>query len=194
MYARQLIIFATLLGFFILSLQVEAAQFEGPNNKPPTQPIIVSETEVNQVVSSAQTASTQQNATNLIQAQNMKITSLNVEVASDVYSEKDRQVLYCPKENYMVVRNRIFLTGSDLDKVKQVKYLFHPSFSNPVAISEDPTNSFEAWIWSWGGFPIKATITTKTGQVFEKDFDFTFKTKFEEAQGKGIPQSMECNE
>ena len=94
----------------------------------------------------------------------------------------------------MVVRNRIYLTGVDLDKVAQAKYLLHPSFSNPVAISEDPTNDFEVWIWSWGGFPIKATITTKSGQVFEKEFNFSFKTEFEEAQSKGIPQAMRCEE
>ena len=96
--------------------------------------------------------------------------------------------------NYMVVRNRIYLTGVDLNKVKKVKYLLHPSFSNPIAVSEDATNSFEAWIWSWGGFPIKATITTNSGQVFEKQFDFSFKSKFEEAQSKGIPQTMRCEE
>jgi transcription initiation factor IIF auxiliary subunit len=78
--------------------------------------------------------------------------------------------------------------------VKEVKYLLHPSFSNPLAVSRDPTSDFEVWIWSWGGFPIKATITTKSGQVFEKKFDFSFKSTFEEAQTKGIPQVMKCNE
>jgi hypothetical protein len=187
MYGRLFLIII-LLGFFIVSLQVEAAQFEGTNIKLPKEPTIVSKKKVDQIVS------TQQNTPNLNQAPSTTLTTLNVEVASDVYSEKDRQVLYCPKGNYMVVRNRIYLTGSDLDKVKQVKYLLHPSFSNPVAVSEDPTKNFEVWIWSWGGFPIKATITTKGGQIFEKDFDFSFKSKFEEAQSKGIPQVMRCNE
>jgi transcription initiation factor IIF auxiliary subunit len=82
----------------------------------------------------------------------------------------------------------------DLDKVQKVEYLLHPTFSNPVAVSEDPTNDFEVWIWAWGGFPITATITTKTGQIFEKNYDFSFKTKFEEAQSKRIPQMMECND
>jgi len=141
-----------------------------------------------------QSSSMQQNAAAIDQAQIAKVIALNVEVACDVYSEKDRQVLYCPKGNYMVVRSRIYLTGGDLDKVAQVKYLLHPSFPNPVAVSEDLTSDFEVWIWSWGGFPIKATVTTKSGQVFEKEFDFSFKTKFEEAQSKGIPQFMRCEE
>lgn len=183
-----------LLGIVLLSVQAEAAQFEGSNLKLPIQQPSDSEKVVDQVVKPDQTASTQQNATNLNQPSIATLTALNVEVASDVYSDKDRHVLYCPKGNYMVVRNRIYLTGVDLNKVKKVKYLLHPSFSNPIAVSEDATNSFEAWIWSWGGFPIKATITTNSGQVFEKQFDFSFKSKFEEAQSKGIPQSMRCEE
>jgi hypothetical protein len=178
----------TLLGIFFLSIQSEAAQFEGSSPKMPVQ---VSQTTA---IEANQSSSIQQNATTIAQAPIEKATVLNVEVASDVYSENDRQVLYCPKGNYMVVRNRIYLTGADLNKVKQVKYLLHPSFSNPIAVSEDPTNDFEVWIWSWGGFPITATITTKNGQVFEKELDFSFKTKFEEAQSKGIPQAMRCEE
>ncbi|NLH78215.1 MAG: hypothetical protein GX465_14380 [Acidobacteria bacterium] len=177
-----------LLGIILLSVQAEAAQFEGSNIKLAEQLTSVSK------VDADRSASTQQNATNLNRTPAKTLATLSVEVTSDVYSEKDRQVLYCPKGNYMVVRNRIYLTGDDLDEVKQVKYLLHPSFSNPVAVSEDPTNDFEAWIWSWGGFPIKATITTKSGQVFEKNLDFSFKTKFEEAQSKGIPQAMRCEE
>jgi hypothetical protein len=185
---RRLLLILILLVFFNMHFQVDAAQFEGTNIKLPKEPTSVSEKKVDQIAPSPQ------NNTKLIQTPSTTLKTINVEVASDVYSEKDRQVLYCPKGNYIVVRNRIYLKGSDLDKVKQVKYLLHPSFSNPIATSVDPTNSFEVWIWSWGGFLIMATITTETGQVFEKDFDFSFKTKFEEAQSKGIPQVMECNE
>jgi hypothetical protein len=184
----RLCLIVTLLVVFLLSVQSEAAQFEGSGLDLPAQPTNVPEIEVNQ------SSSIQQNITNLNQSTMASVTILDVEVASDVYSENDRQVLYCPRGNYMVVRNRIYLTGMDLDKVQQVKYLLHPSFSNPVAVSEDPTNDFEVWIWSWGGFPIKATVTTKGGQVFEKEFDFSFKTKFEEAQDNGIPQAMRCEE
>ncbi len=184
----RLYLIVTLVGVFLLSIQTEAAQFEGSSPKMPVQPT------PSPVVEANQSSLIQQNATTIDQAPIEKVTVLNVEVANDVYSEKDRQVLYCPKGNYMVVRNRIYLTGTDLDKVKQVKYLLHPSFPNPIAVSEDPTNDFEAWIWSWGGFLIKATITTESSQVFEKELDFSFKTKFEEAQSKRIPQVMRCEE
>lgn len=87
MYGRLFLIF-TLLGFFIVSLQVNAAQFEGPNIQLPKEPTSVSEKEEEQI------AQTQPNASNLNQAPSTTLTNLNVEVASDVYSEKDRQVLY----------------------------------------------------------------------------------------------------
>ena len=184
----KLVLIFVLLGIFIISIQVEAAQFEGTNINLPKEPASVSEKEA------IQTTPTLQKAMNLNQAPTTKLTTLNVEVASDVYSEKDRQVLYCPKGNYMVVRNRIYLEGSDLDKVKEARYFLHESFNQPEGVVGDPANNFEIWIWTWGGFPIKATITTKTGQTFEKDFDFSFKTKFEEAQSNGIPQAMSCEE
>ena len=127
--STRLCLMVTLLGIFLLLIQSEAAQFEGSNPKLPVQATPAPVVEANQ------SSPIQQNATTIDQVQMAKVTSLNVEVASDVYSEKDRQVLYCPKGNYMVVRNRIYLTGADLDKVAQVKYLLHPSFSNPVAVS-----------------------------------------------------------
>jgi len=45
---------------------------------------------------------------------------------------------------------------------------------------------------TWGRFPIKAIITTTTGQEFDKDYDFSFKSKVEEAQRMGIPMVMSC--
>jgi hypothetical protein len=192
MHARLVIIFIFLSISFLITACIEAAIFEGHSVRLPAEPASNPEKDANQIASISQAASIQQ--VNLSQASNTTLAALNVEVTSDVYSEKDRQVLYCPRGNYIIVRNRIYLNGTDLDKVKQVDYLLHPSFSDPVATSDDPTNQFEIWIWSWGGFPIKATITTKTGQVFKKEFDFSFKTKFEDAQSKGIPQAMRCEE
>lgn len=187
MYGRlQWIVF--LLGIAIAAFQVHAAQFDGPNIKLPDVPTNASEDKAIPVTLA------QDDSMSAISTSNATPATLNINVSSDVYSENDRQVHYCPKGNYMVVRNRIFLVGSDLNKIEQVKYTLHPSFSNPVAVSKDPTNDFEVWIWSWGGFPIKATITTKTGQTFEREFEFSFKGKFEDAQQKGILQVMDCNE
>lgn len=142
-----------------------------------------------------QSASAQQNGTisAVTPANHTGNATLNVEIASDVYSDKDRRVLYCVRGNYVVVRNRIFITGSDVDKVKRVTYLLHPTFPNPVAVSEDRENNFEIWIWCWGGFLIRANITTTTGQFFEKEYRFSFKEKFDDARSKGVPMMISCN-
>jgi hypothetical protein len=121
-------------------------------------------------------------------------TNLKVEVANDVYSDRDRVVYYCQDGKDFYVKNRIYLTGPDVGKVKSVKYILHPSFPNPERISEDSSKSFEIWIWTWGRFPVKAIITTKTDQQFQKDYAFSFKSKYEEAQRKGIPQVRNCED
>ncbi len=118
--------------------------------------------------------------------------NLNVEVSSDVYSDRDRNVYYCPKGNIMTVYNRIFLMGSDIDKIKEVRYFLHESFNQPEGVLGDPENSFEIWIWTWGGFPIKVVITTKTGPQIEKHYQFNFKSKYDESQKKGIPLIENC--
>jgi len=122
-----------------------------------------------------------------------QLTHLDVEVANAVYTEEDRRVYYCEEGGYSYVKNRIYLTGPDLDKVKKVQYVLHETFPNPVRVSEDPSNNFEIWIWTWGRFPIKAIITTKTGQQFEKDYSFSFRSKVDEARRRGIPMVIRCD-
>lgn len=164
-----------------MALRAEAVQFESPTMKPSDGP-----------TSSASEIVRDQPTNPQHTGYSDQTSSLDVKVTSDVYSDNDRQVLCCPKGNYMVVRNRIYLKGADLDKIKEVKYFLHETFDRPEGVMGDPDKGFEIWIWSWGGFLIRAVITTKTGEAFEEDFDFSFKSKFEEAQNKGIPQILRC--
>ena len=122
-----------------------------------------------------------------------QLAQLDVEVTNDVYTDSDRHLYYCQDGRYLEFRNRIYLVGPDLDKVKSVQYVLHESFQdNPVPVSEDRANNFEIWILTWGRFPIKAIITTTTGQQFDKDYDFSFKSKVEAAQRLGIPMVQSC--
>jgi hypothetical protein len=138
MYERVFAVIIILLGLSPVALPAGAAQSEVPNIKPPND-----------------------------QTPSAPTTNLNIEVASDVYSDKDRQVLCCPKGNYMVVRNRIYLEGADLDKIKEVKYFLHETFDQPEGVMGDPAKDFEIWIWSWGGFLVRL-YTTKTGTCSKK--------------------------
>lgn len=151
---KRVLLIIIVLGLFNISIQGGAIQSEGPTKEPPDIQTI--------------------NQTNSISP-----LTLNIEVASDVYSDKDSQVLCCPKGNFTVVRNRIYLVGPDLDKIKEAKYILHETFDRPEGILGDPANDFEIWIWSWGGFLVRAVITTKNGETIERDFDFSFKSKFE---------------
>jgi hypothetical protein len=128
------------------------------------------------------------------QIETKQLTQLNVEVTNDVYTENDRHMYYCQDGKYIEFKNRIYLIGSDLDKVKSVQYVLHESFQdNPAPVSEDRANDFEIWITTWGRFPIKALITTTNGQLFNKDYDFSFKSKVEAAQRLGIPMVQRCD-
>lgn len=117
---------------------------------------------------------------------------LNVNIANDVYTQRDRRIYYCQEGNMMLIKNRIYLTGPDLGKVQRVKYVLHPSFPNPEQVSDNPSNNFEIWIMTWGRFPLTAIITTKDGMTFNKAYDFTFKSKVEEAMRMGIPMVSHC--
>jgi C1A family cysteine protease len=119
-------------------------------------------------------------------------STLNVEVANDVYTPWDPKIYYCPSNGAMSIQNRIYLTGPDLNKVAEVTYILHPTFANPEISSNDASNSFEIYISAWGRFDMKAIITTKSGQVFEKSFEFKFADKVRDAQAMGVPMVQSC--
>jgi hypothetical protein len=121
-----------------------------------------------------------------------RTSTLNLNIANDVYTDKDRKIYYCQDGSMFLVKNRIYLTGPDVRKVKKVKYILHPSFSNPEQVAENPVNNFEIWIMTWGRFPLTAIITTKDGQEFNKTYQFAFKSKVEDARKKGIPLVRQC--
>jgi hypothetical protein len=120
------------------------------------------------------------------------IRGLNVEVSNDVYTPSDPRLYYCLSNGLLSYKNRIYLTGPDLNMVASVRYILDPTFENPEVSSSDARNGFEIWIMTWGRFPMKAIITTKSGQVFEKEYYFSFKSKVEEALARGIPQVQSC--
>jgi hypothetical protein len=121
-----------------------------------------------------------------------RLKDINVQVANDLYTEADKTVYYCQEGKYQYYQNRIYLTGPDIDKVAKVMYILPQSFPNPQKVSEDPSNEFEIWISTWGRFNGIARITTKSGQVFEKEYYISFKEKVEDAKRRGIPLKMDC--
>lgn len=122
-----------------------------------------------------------------------QLDSLNVQVVNDVYTNEDRRIYYCQEGKYYYIRNRLSLTGADLDKVARVKYILPQSFPNPEQVSEDGSKNFETWILTWGRFNGIAIVTTKSGQQFEIPYSISFKEKVERAKAQGIPMVMQCD-
>ena len=122
-----------------------------------------------------------------------QLASLNVQVVNDVYTNEDRRIYYCQEGKYYYIRNRLSLTGPDLDKVARVKYILPQSFPNPEQISEDVSKNFETWILTWGRFNGIAIVTTKSGQQFEIPYSIAFKDKVERAKAERIPMVMQCD-
>lgn len=121
-----------------------------------------------------------------------QLTSLNVQVVNDVYSKEDPRIYYCQEGKYYYIRNRLYLSGPDCDKVASVKYILPPSFPNPEQISEDANNNFEIWVLTWGKFNDVALVTTKSGQQFEIPYSIAFKDKVNMAKAQGIPMVENC--
>lgn len=116
----------------------------------------------------------------------------NVQVASDIFAPGDRRVFYCDENGYFAVRNRLYLTGPDLNRVKSVKYILPPSFPNNEMVSEDPSNNFEIYILTWGRFEQIAFVTAKDGQIFQIPYFLTFKDKVQDAQRSGVQFVKDC--
>jgi len=121
-----------------------------------------------------------------------QLASLNVQVVNDVYTNEDRRIYYCQEGKYYYIRNRLSLTGPDLDKVARVKYILPQSFPNPEQVSEDASKNFETWILTWGRFNGIAIVTTKSGQQFEIPYSISFKDKVERAKAQGIMMIQNC--
>lgn len=50
-----------------------------------------------------------------------------------------------------------------LQDVSFVQYELHPSYRQPIRISEDFEHNFELKVWTYGFYPIKATVYLKLG-------------------------------
>ena len=63
---------------------------------------------------------------------------------------------------------RIYLVSeddADLDKIRSVEYVLHPTFRDRYRTSTNRTRNFEVRIWTYGYFNIKANLTFKDGST-----------------------------
>lgn len=82
-------------------------------------------------------------------------------------SLKSKAYFKSPKEGRELYKVHIYLEGRDLPFVKEVKYILHKSFRNPVVKVPRTLDNQNCMltIWTWGIFTVKAEIEDVNGQI-----------------------------
>ncbi len=62
-------------------------------------------------------------------------------------------------------------TKTELEQVESVKYILHPTFSNPIRIIKDRSQGFRLKASGWGTFEIKAFIYFKNGKKIKLEHE-----------------------
>ncbi|MBK0403009.1 hypothetical protein I5M27_08420 [Adhaeribacter sp. BT258] len=55
----------------------------------------------------------------------------------------------------------------NLGDIKKVIYHLHKSYHEPIRVAQNADNKFEIKVWSYGFYPIKATLFLKYGHSIE---------------------------
>jgi transcription initiation factor IIF auxiliary subunit len=69
----------------------------------------------------------------------------------------------------------------ELSSVAYVKYVLHPTFSEPIRVVRDPTEGFVLRTEGWGEFDLKAFVYMQDGT--EKKLTHEVKLKYDPPQG-----------
>lgn len=97
---------------------------------------------------------------------------LEISFKHELYKQYDdaeqRMVVYYKRPLMMggrrkLYKNRIFVTG-EVGKIREVKYIFHHSFPNPIRTVID-RDTFELIFWAWGGFTMNIVVADTDGDL-----------------------------
>jgi len=105
---------------------------------------------------------------------------LEIDFNNEIVDNKNR-VKYQKREDNTLFWNRIYYTGKDKEKIKEITYILDKSFPNPERKTMDRKNDFEIIIWSWGESVIKVIITTIDENKYTKYFNFKFDDELKQA-------------
>ena len=105
---------------------------------------------------------------------------LEIDFNNEIVDNKNR-VKYQKRENNILFWNRIYYTGKNKERIKEITYILDESFPNPKRKTMDRKNDFEIIIWSWSESVIKVIITTIDGNKYTKYFNFKFEDELKQA-------------
>ena len=117
----------------------------------------------------------------------IKKINLNVDVKFSAFHEKTGRVLVkqIHKGGRQHFRVRLYIEGSDLEKVERVIYTLHPTFREPRReITAGP--NFELVIWTWGLFNVGVEIYDKTEAVDERVVLLDYSQDIEAAKAQNL--------
>lgn len=78
------------------------------------------------------------------------------------------------KQNgYENFRIRLYIDGP-LDKIHFVEYELHPSFSEPLRTSKEPSNGFSIEFWTWGEFEVLVVVHYFDGHKERLSYDLKY--------------------
>jgi transcription initiation factor IIF auxiliary subunit len=111
---------------------------------------------------------------------------LSIEFINEVVDKKDNKVKFYKRGDKYLYWHRIYAHGTEeeLNKIKEITYILHPTFQNPVRKTSDKSNNFELITWAWGEFTMKIIITTKDGEEYYRDFEFKLGEPLRKAKEK----------
>ena len=111
---------------------------------------------------------------------------LEISFVHELYSQKEKVVHY--KRPWMggkriLYKNRVYTTGKDIDKIREVQYILHPTFPNPLRTVTNRNNGFELIFWAWGGFQMNILVTDTDGEVYDYTLPIRLGDILREAKG-----------
>jgi hypothetical protein len=115
---------------------------------------------------------------------------LEIDFNNEIVDNKN-QIKYQKRKDNTLFRNRIYYTGKDKERIKEIKYILDESFPNPERKTMDGKNDFEIIIWAWGESVIKVVITTKDGNEYTNYFSFKFDDELKQAMNNPDKNGIE---
>ena len=98
---------------------------------------------------------------------------LEIDFKNEIVDNRN-QVKYQKRENNTLFWNRIYYTGKDKKRIKEITYILDESFPNPERKTMDRKNDFEIIIWSRSESVIKVIIKTIDGNKYTRYFNLKF--------------------
>ena len=105
---------------------------------------------------------------------------LEIDFNNEIVDNGNR-VKYQKQENNTLFWNRIYYTGKDKERIKEITYILDEGFPNPERKTMDRKNDFEIIIWSLGESVIEVIITTIDGNEYTKYFKINFEDELKQA-------------